>query len=254
MARELFDGKPVLDLAIVIPTLNEEGFVGGLLDSITVQSVKPAEVVVVDAQSFDGTKDQVLSRKQSLPVLKFFKIPKHTISRQRNFGVGKSKSTHILFLDADCQLRDRRVLDRYFGEVSSRGLGLACAFNLPLSDYWKDRVYFWGMNVFERLSRFVWPVVTAMNLYVRRDIFEAHRFDENVHVGEDMEFVHRVLASGVNFGFVKGCNIHTSVRRLEREGRRKFFWKLAKSWAYVLRNGFYGNPIEYEFGVWRKPR
>src|SRR6476659_2031064 len=99
-----------LDLAIVIPTLNEEHYIGILLDSIASQTVLPKEIVVVDAESKDKTIEEI-KRRQSpstdaqdikhLPQLKYFQIPKYTISRQRNLGVKKTSSEFILFLDAD---------------------------------------------------------------------------------------------------------------------------------------------------------
>ena len=52
------DGKAVVDLAIIIPTLNEEHFIGRLLDSLIKQTVRPKELVVVDAFSKDKTIEE----------------------------------------------------------------------------------------------------------------------------------------------------------------------------------------------------
>jgi glycosyltransferase involved in cell wall biosynthesis len=42
-------------LSIVIPALNEERLLGGLLSDIAAQSRRPDQVLVVDASSDDGT-------------------------------------------------------------------------------------------------------------------------------------------------------------------------------------------------------
>ena len=47
----------MIDLAIIIPTLNEEHFIGYLLDSIIRQNIQPKEIVIVDAYSKDTTLD-----------------------------------------------------------------------------------------------------------------------------------------------------------------------------------------------------
>ena len=113
-------GKRVIDLAIVIPTLNEEKYIGGLLESIARQTIQPAEVVVVDAFSTDKTEEVVSSWKKKIPQLRFYQIPKDTISKQRNYGVKKSKSAKILFLDADTALIGDDTLEKYIQEVEEK--------------------------------------------------------------------------------------------------------------------------------------
>src|SRR3989344_1151625 len=213
-----------LDLAIVIPTLNEEHYIGRLLDSIAKQTVKPKEIVVVDA-----------------------------FSKQRNFGANNTSAKHILFLDADGQLKDPDTLKKYMDEVERRKPDIAAALNHPLSDYWKDRVFFKGMNLIFRAIKPFWPMATGMNLYIRRDVFEKVKgFDEMVRVGEDIELVQRVVKKGGRFLFLKYPKIYTSVRRLEEEGRRKFAKKMFKAFFKVIRHGHQKNDVEYEFGKFGK--
>ena len=123
----------VIDLAIIIPTLNEEHFVGYLLDSIAHQSVMPKEVVIVDAYSRDKTVKEVRKRQKLLPKLLVFRIPRYTIARQRNFGVKQTSANHLLFLDADTELRGSNVLKRYFDQIRKKHPHIACwrLFCLP---------------------------------------------------------------------------------------------------------------------------
>src|SRR4051794_40731780 len=102
-----------IDLAVVIPTLNEEQYIGALLDTLASQTVQPKEVVVVDAFSTDRTEQEVKKRFKILPQLRFYQIPKYTVARQRNFGAHKTTAAHLLFLDADMQLPDPETLDKY---------------------------------------------------------------------------------------------------------------------------------------------
>ena len=145
--------KKVIDLAIVIPTLNEEKYIGSLLDSILSQSVQPAEIAVIDEYSKDKTEGEVKKRKQQLPQLKFYRIAQYSISRQRNFGAKKTISPHILFLDADTVLVDEDTLEKYFEEVTEKKPGLALAQNYPLSKNWKDIVLFQAANLGTKIGR-----------------------------------------------------------------------------------------------------
>lgn len=245
--------KKTIDLAIVIPTLNEEHFIGYLLDSIVSQNVQPKEIVIVDAYSKDKTIKQAKLRQKLLPQLKFFQIPKFTISRQRNFGVRQTSAKHLLFLDADTELRGKDVLLKYFTQIKDRSCDLAIATNISTTNYWKDKVFFTTMDLLFKFSKPVWPMATSINMYIKRETFEKiGGFDENIAVGEDFEIVSRLVKNNGRFSIISTPKIHTSPRRFEREGRIKFAFKTTRAFFRVVRYGFRNNPIEYEFGHFTK--
>lgn len=241
-----------IDLAIIIPTLNEEYFIGNLLDSIAAQSVQPREIVVVDAYSKDGTIAQLQDRQKILAQLRFYQIPRKTIACQRNFGVTKVVSANLLFLDADTLLQDPQTLEKYLSEVKRKNPDLAAAPILPLSSYWKDRVYFKGINLAHKLAKPIWPIALGINIYFKKKSFkQVGGFDEGIAVGEDYELVQRSVKKCYKFALLKQPRIYTSVRRMEKEGRRKFTFKMMRSLVNVLLYGYKNNPIEYEFGKFK---
>lgn len=241
--------KEIIDIAIIIPTLNEEHFVGYLLDSIAHQSVLPKEVVVVDAYSRDKTVNEIRRRQKTLPQLKVFRIPKFTISRQRNFGVRQTTAKNLLFLDADTELRGKDILKRYFEQIKKRRSDVAIATNKPTTNHWKDNMYFRAMDLIFRISKPVWPMATCMNMYIKRAVFEdVGGFDESIAVGEDFELVHRIVKAKYRFSIISDPKIHASPRRFEKEGRIRFALKATRSFIRVVRHGHRNNPIEYEFG------
>lgn len=244
-------GKKTIDLAIVIPTLNEEEYIGGLLDSIVTQTVSPKEIAVVDAFSKDKTEEVVKKYFKKLPQLSFYQIQKHTISRQRNLGVKNTTALRILFLDADTALKDKDTLEKYFAEVEAKDADLAVALNYPLSNHWKDKAYFQAANLGTKVGKHIWPAAVAINLYCKRIVFEKLKgFDETIKVGEDFELVQRFAKAGVVYEVLEQPKVHTSVRRLIKEGRIRFVLKMINSFFNVQIYGYKKNPTakEYEFG------
>lgn len=243
------DDRKIVDLAIIIPTLNEENFIGRLLDSLSMQTVVPKEVVIVDACSEDKTIEEIRKRQKRITNLRYFQIPKHTISRQRNFGVAKTKGRHLLFLDADMELRDKNILEKYLDEVLEKEVDIAAASSLPDSRNWKDAVYFKAEDLLFRITQYFWPVIPARNLYIRREIFEkAGGFDDSLAVAEDQDLVHRIIKGGGKLIWLKNVKMHTSVRRVAYEGRRKYVLKML---LYGLKIFFYGRKksrVKYKFG------
>jgi len=245
--------KKILDLAIIIPTLNEEHFVGYLLDSIASQSVLPKEIVVVDAYSADKTVMEVRKRQKTFPKLRLWRIPKFTIARQRNFGVKKASANHILFLDADMEFKDSDALAKYINEVSEKKCDVAAATNLPNSKYWKDQVFFKIEDLLFKGSRLIWPVVTARNLFVRRTVFEKNGgFDEELTVGEDQELVQRVIRNGSKFIFLNKVSLYTSTRRVQKEGRTKYALKMIFFGLDIILKGRKKSNVAYEFGNFKR--
>lgn len=241
--------KKVIELSIVIPTLNEEHYIGTLLSSIFNQTVCPEQIFIIDAFSKDQTRQVVKNYQKKLPQLQFYQIPKYSISRQRNFGVTKSKSTHILFLDADMELRNSDTLEKYFSKVKRDSPDIAAAINHPDTQYWKDKIYFKSMEFTWWVLKPFWPIVTTMNLYIKKEPFlKIGGFDEEIKVGEDIELVQRMVRKGYRFAIFRQPKMYTSARRIASEGRVRFITKMLRSWAQVSKHGFRDLHIEYEFG------
>ncbi len=85
-----------MKLSVVIPTLNEREFLGELLRQIEPRD--DVEVVVVDANSADGTAE--VAEEHSVKVLRCG----GDVSAARNMGAKEAKGGYLLFLDADQDL------------------------------------------------------------------------------------------------------------------------------------------------------
>lgn len=90
-------------MSIVIPARNEAETLPSLLGSLDRQSVAPAEVVVVDAGSFDDTL-AVLARHKGPFELRVISVGPATPGKARNLGVGAAKHDWIAFVDAGTTL------------------------------------------------------------------------------------------------------------------------------------------------------
>ncbi len=243
--------KPTIDLAIIIPTLNEEHYIGKLLNSIGAQSVAPQEVIVVDANSPDKTVKEIKKRQRILPQLVWYQIPKYTISRQRNLGVAKSESSNILFIDADMIFLDQESLKNLYEEALEKEADFAIPQILPDSESKLDTFLYTLHNGIPRTFKPIKAFATTQCLFVKRTVFDqAGRFDEEIKVAEDFDLVSRMHKIGGKFVILKHSTIYTSVRRLEKDGRLRFVGLLGISLLLILLVGYRKNPIskKYDFG------
>ena len=85
-----------LPVAVVIPGYNAEEFIGEALDSVSAQTARPAEVIVVDDGSTDRTA--AIARSRGVTVLT---QPNRGVAAARNLAIRATGQPWIAFLDAD---------------------------------------------------------------------------------------------------------------------------------------------------------
>jgi glycosyltransferase involved in cell wall biosynthesis len=93
-----------MNISICITTYNEEGSIGALLDSLTTQSVKADELIVVDGGSTDKTLEIIKHYQRRYGIIKLLK-EKCSRARGRNLGVELARSNIIAITDAGCVAR-----------------------------------------------------------------------------------------------------------------------------------------------------
>lgn len=101
------------DIAIIIPTLNEERFIARCLDSLIVQTVpfETMDVMVIDGGSRDRTEAIVAAYAQRYVNIRFLHNEKKIQSAAFNVGVACSTATFIVRLDAHA-LYDKSYVER----------------------------------------------------------------------------------------------------------------------------------------------
>jgi glycosyltransferase involved in cell wall biosynthesis len=87
-----------MSISVVIPAYNAAKYLAETLRSVLGQTFAPAEVIVVDDGSKDGTADIA---EMFAPEVKVFRVRNGKQSTARNFGVNRATSEWIAFIDAD---------------------------------------------------------------------------------------------------------------------------------------------------------
>lgn len=100
-------------ICVIITTFNSEKFVSSAIQSVISQKIVPAEIVVVDNGSNDLTRTIV--EDFGLP---FFVQTLGGVGQSRNFGLEKTVSPFVKFLDAD-DLLQPNALETLQGNLKS---------------------------------------------------------------------------------------------------------------------------------------
>ena len=230
-----------MKISIVIPTLNEEKMLPGILDSIKAQDFEDYEIIVADAHSTDSTRE--IAAGYGCRV-----VDGGLPAAGRNAGAAAANGEILFFLDADVILPPGFIRNVY-EEMQDRFIDLATCEIRPLSDFRLDRVIHRMINLIVLLNLWLDPKAFGFCIFVTKRLFNrVGGFDETIYVAEDNDFVKRASVYR-NLRFLNSAYIMVSIRRFEKEGRFAYMKKGIKLNLYRAFRGEIRNDevVKYEF-------
>lgn len=95
-----------LQVSLIIPVYNESSSIAQLIETISRQSYKPAEVILVDGGSTDNTVQVINDLTKAAPFIKVIEAGRAMPGKGRNIGTASAKHNWIAFTDAGIKLDD----------------------------------------------------------------------------------------------------------------------------------------------------
>lgn len=239
-------------VSIVIPTLNESGYITRVLNSIANQvSDAPVEVVVADGGSTDDTIQEVRAFVRRHPdVPTEYVVTRADVGHQRNLGAAHSSNARLLFLDADV------VLPAGFLKALTRlpNAPFVCAFRHVATDLSVgDRAF---LMVIYGLMLITWwlrsPATNGDCILIDRAHHERiSGFAEATLLGEDTDYGLRAVRLGATYRLFWFPTVIGSRRRINDEGRMRMLYLWCRVFILVrFRGPLYddGSGLLYPFG------
>lgn len=173
--------------SVVVTVRNEARHIGDLLDSLVVQE-PPLEILIVDADSTDGTPDIVRNYAKKYG---YVHLLEHggTRGAARNRGVKQAQGDIVAFIDGDC------IANPFWLRELRR--------SLATSDVAAGRTIQIGYYAFETLNRVELEhggydvTFPSCNLGYWKEVFEkVEGFDDWFHTAEDIDLNYRAVDAG----------------------------------------------------------
>ena len=217
--------------SFIIPVYNRPDEVDELLDSLTRQSVKDFEVIVVEDGSAVTCSDVCAKYADSLD-LHYYDKPNSGPGQSRNYGVERAKGEYVLILDSDVVVPEgylKAVNDELEANPADAFGGPDCA-HPSFTDTQKAISY--SMTSFfttggirggkKKLDKF-YP--RSFNMGVRRDVYARLEGFSKMRFGEDIDFSIRIFKAGCR------CRLFPEawVWHKRRTDFRKFFRQVYNS-------------------------
>lgn len=195
-------------LTIVIPTYNEENYIGNTINTIANQyKIDGTNVIIVDAFSSDKTRDVVLTLKEYYKqTLDIQLIDGGKVSYGRNKGAKLSITKYTLFLDADSPIINTKNLYNNIKEMEERDLHLITCKIASVGHKLRTFLFFKFFNLLNGIMSNFKAFAIGGFFLTRTDIFnELGGFDETLDNSEDYWLsgkydVNKFVISGYKYG------------------------------------------------------
>ncbi|MDZ7673099.1 MAG: TIGR04283 family arsenosugar biosynthesis glycosyltransferase [Halanaerobiales bacterium] len=212
-------------ISIIIPVLNEENNIEGILQQVN-RLVGNKEVIVVDGGSSDDTVN-IAQRKADKVI-----ISKKGRGQQLNKGVEYANGDILFFLHSDCTLKKDALLS--INDVLKNKDVIGGCFRLKLDGRGLFYKYItWSSNL---RARYLKLIFGDQGIFVRKDVFNEIKGFPNKPIMEDWDFSKKLSKHKGELVFLDD-EIVSSVRKFEKNGKWKTF--LLMQWIKIL----------YTFGV-----
>jgi glycosyltransferase involved in cell wall biosynthesis len=215
-------------VSIIVPTFNSGQFLELCLESIRRQTYKNIELIVVDRNSTDNTKE--IARRYTNKI--FDKEPER--SAQVNFGVTKAAGEYVYKVDSDFVLDPNVVTECV--EEASRGFDAVVVHNSPdVRISWIAKIRKFEVDMYK------YDLMHSSARFVRKDVYQAiGGFNESITAGEDYDFQNKLNRAGFKTGFIDAEALHL--------GEPTAFWRhMKKNYSYGKDAAHYrkDNPQEF---------
>jgi glycosyltransferase involved in cell wall biosynthesis len=188
--------------SLIVPVYNRPDEVAELLESLTLQTAKDFEVIVVEDGSSVTCEDVVQGYAGRLPVT-YHRIPNGGPGQARNYGASGASGDYLIVLDSDCilppgyiqavsQALSETGADAFGGpdRASDRFTPVQKAINYAMTSFFTTGGIRGGSK---ELDRF-YP--RSFNMGIRRNVYKELGGFSKMRFGEDIDFSIRIYEAG----------------------------------------------------------
>jgi glycosyltransferase involved in cell wall biosynthesis len=231
--------EDAIRVSIVVPAYNAGAFIGETLESLSNQTFRDFEIVVVDDGSTDDTADQVERMAAAAPLaghLQLIRQANGGPSSARNRGIAAARGAYVGFLDADDRWHPTKIARQVALMDEDDALDLTCSWWRVIDESGQDTGRRGGPpSTRISLRDLVLDNIigTTSNVIVRRrSLASTGGFEDSLSYCEDYDLWLRIARSdAANMA----CVIEPLVDRRVREAQLTKNWsRMDHGWREVM--------------------
>ena len=220
-----------MKISFIIPVFNRPGETRELLQSLSLQTSRDFEVIIVEDGSSERSENVVAGFRDQLDIHYFYKENSGP-GPSRNYGCEKAAGDYLIFLDSDC------IIPEQYVQVVQEGLEInyTDAFGGPdraYKDFTKlQKAISFSMTSFfttggirggtERMGKFH---PRSFNMGISRQVYDTTGGFSAMRFGEDVDLSIRILEKGFSTQLIRDAYVYHK----RRTNLRQFFKQVYNS-------------------------
>ena len=188
-----------MKFSVIIPCYNVEKYIESTVKTVLNQTYKDFEIILIDDGSKDSTLAILNNLKETDDRIKVFTQPNKGVSYTRNRGIDIAKGEYIYFLDADDEIKNT-LFEEADKVLIKKSIGVY-SFGYKVIKDTKKRMYiankeFEGLYTSKEFLKKYFKLEipqSICSLIVRRDSLKNIKFNEELKIGEDLDFQIRLI-------------------------------------------------------------
>lgn len=235
-------------VSIIVPIYNVAPYLEHCIESISGQTYKNLEIILVDDGSTDGSSKICDEYVQKDKRIKVYHRQNKGVSAARNYGIDKSRGNYIAFVDADDYL-DKNFVYKMLKQVQRNNVDYACCGLKRIYSDHKESINGDGKKCILPSKDFLIDLLNVQKSHgfahgklINRSAIGNVRFKEGLKVGEDALFnvmlcknIDKVLIYNeplYNYVF----NSNSVVRKYDKNYPDKYYQSMKVMRQYILKN------------------
>ncbi len=180
-------------ISVIIPVYNGEKTLQRCLNSVLDQTYKNYEVIVVDNNSTDKTKEIIYGFKDNAKKIKYAFAETRSTGIARNEGVRAAQGDILVFTDADCVCPSCWI-EEITRPIRLEGEDVTVGFEEDLiKNYWTKNIQKRDLIYMQRCGHGKYTTAfDTKNSAIRKELMRALMFDQDINVFDDLELGVRI--------------------------------------------------------------
>lgn len=251
---------PTLDCSVIVCTYNRAASLADTLRALQALEVPEDlrwEVVVVDNNSKDDTRQVVDTFAHGFPQLRYLFQPLQGLSHARNLGIAEARGEYLLFTDDDVLPEPdwlRATLEGLRAhQADACGGYIAPIFEVPPPHWLTERFYGFLAVRTDRTDDYLITQASqapfGANMAMHRRVFSTvglfdtsrGRSGKVLASGEDGELFERILSAGLKAVFLGGARVRHKVEAFRLTKRYLRTWRYQSSRNIAISRGLVAN-------------
>ena len=221
-----------MKISVIIPTLNAAHVIDSLLNSVSNQTLKADEIIIVDSESDDET----VLRAKAHPRIRVISIKREEFDHggTRDMALEASIGDIVLFLTQDAAIIDDKYIEKMVEAASQNKVACVCGRQIAKDDaplYEKyTREYNYPATSFirdaydiDRLGIKAYFLSDVCSAYRRDAYLAVGGFDHPIATNEDMLIAAKFLRAGYQIAYsAEAVVLHSHKYTWTQEYKRNF--------------------------------